>query len=170
MLETPRLILRPATLQDASDVLKLHSDLEILRYTGDRPANNLKEVEDLIKEKLIPQFEKYKMGRFLVFLKDGTCIGWCGLKPFPRHNEIDLGYRFLKEYWGKGYATEAAYCILNYGFQTLKLKKIIAKVMPENMASIKVLQKLNMNFRGLINDPSNPYLFVIYDLKAEEFK
>ena len=64
----------------------------------------------------------------------------------PEFNEIDLGYRLLPEFWGKGIATEASHAILTYGFDKLKLKRIIAIAMKENKASIRVMEKVGMQF------------------------
>ena len=170
MLETERLILRPGNLADAPFLLDLNSDPDVIRYTGDVSLTNILEAEKLVKERLIPQFSQYKMSRFSTFLKDGTYIGWCGLKFFPETQEVDLGYRFKKMYWGKGYATEASFITLKYGFETLGLKRIIAKAMPANVGSIKVMQKLKMTFRGYVNDPTDPHSFVLYDLTQDEFR
>ena len=170
MLETERLFIRPGIIADAPFLLDLNCDPDVIRYTGDSSLRNLADAEKLIHETLLPQFNQYKMGRFSVFLKDGTYIGWCGLRYFPEKKEVDLGYRFKKIYWGKGYATESSLIILKYGFETLGLKKIIAKAMPENIASIKVLQKLKMTFRGYGKDPTEPIPFVLYELTQEEFK
>lgn len=170
MLETSRLTLKPGTLADAPHLLQLNSDPDVVRYTGDASLFNLLEAEKVVKERLIPQFEKYKMSRFSVFLKDGTYIGWCGLKYFPEQDEVDLGYRFMKKFWGKGFATEASLACLEYGFETLKLKRILAKAMPDNVGSLKVMQKLGMTFRGHHHDPTDPHAFVLYDMTAEEYK
>ena len=108
------------------------------------------------------------MGRFTVTLHDGTYLGWCGLKYFPEQEEVDLGYRLKKKFWGQGYATEASRACLDYGFHQLGLGRIIAKVMPENLASLKVVQKLRMNFKGYHPDPTDPYPFIVYELKKED--
>jgi len=79
-------------------------------------------------------------------------VGWAGLAYLPEFDEIDLGYRFLPEYWGLGIATEASRAILNYGFDQLELKKIIAIAMKEHKASIRVMQKVGMEF-----DKFGPY-------------
>ena len=75
-------------------------------------------------------------------------IGWCGLKARPERNEIDLGYRFMKTAWGKGYATEAAFACIKYGFEKLNLERIVGRAMPQNTASLKVLQKCDMQYVG----------------------
>ena len=95
MLETNRLILRPVTIEDTSNLFLLHSDPEVMRFTGDKISSTMMETRDVILERIKPQFDKYKMGRFIVFQKDGTFIGWCGLRYFPETQEVDLGYRFI---------------------------------------------------------------------------
>lgn len=171
MLETNRLFIRPAVLEDAHNLFTLNSDPEVVRYTGDASFTSMMDAQNIIKERMIAQFEKYKMSRFMCFLKDGTFIGWNGLKYFPETNEVDLGYRFMKKFWGHGYATESSKASLKYGFETLNLPKIIAKAMPDNKNSIKVLQKLGMNFRGYVQDAGDPMPFILFDItKAEHSK
>lgn len=170
MIETKRLILRVPLLEDAQSLFELNSDPDVVRYTGDTAFNSIIEVHHLLRDRIWPQQEKYKMTRLIVTLKEGTFLGWCGLKYFPETNEVDLGYRFMKKYWGKGYATEASIASLEYGFNELNLKRIIAKAMPDNVGSIKVMQKLGMTFRGYVNDPTDAHPFVLYDMTQEEFQ
>jgi ribosomal-protein-alanine N-acetyltransferase len=168
MLETMRLILKPAVLEDANNLFLLNSDPEVMRYTGDKKFHSTIEAQKVIQENLIPHFNHYKMGRFMIFLKDGTFIGWCGLKYFPETDEVDLGYRLMRSFWGQGFATEASQVSLDYGFSRLNLKKIIAKAMPENIGSIKVMQKLGMTFKGYLRDPTDPQAFILYDIFKSE--
>lgn len=167
--ETDRLILRLQTYADAKNLVIMNSDPDVVRYTGDASLANVAEARKLLDDLVFPQWQKYKMGRFTVTLKDGTYLGWCGLKFFPETNEVDLGYRFMKKYWGKGYATESSRACLDYGFKTLNLDRIIAKAMPDNQDSIKVMQKLGMTFRGYHHDPTDPHPFILYDLKKSEW-
>jgi ribosomal-protein-alanine N-acetyltransferase len=169
IIETERLILRLQTFEDAPFLVKLNSDPEVVRYTGDGSLTNIAEARALLEERVFPQWQKYKMGRFTVTLKNGEPLGWCGLRYFPELNETDLGYRFMKKHWGKGFATEASRASLEYGFKTLKLERIIAKAMPDNKDSIKVMQKLGMSFRGYHHDPTDPQPFILYDLKKSEW-
>lgn len=170
MFETDRLHIRLAKIEDAPLLFELNSDPEVVRYTGDVSFNNMSEVLEIIRQRMIAGWEKYKMTRMMVFLKDGTFLGWCGLKYFPETNEVDLGYRFFKKHWGKGYATESSRVMLDYGFNTLKLNRIIAKAMPENVNSIKVMHKLGMTFRGYVHDPTDPHPFVLFDITSAEYK
>ena len=75
-------------------------------------------------------------------------IGFCGLKYLTDLNEVDVGYRFLPEFWGKGLATEACAASIEFGFDTLGLEKIIGLVLPPNTASIRVLEKVGMTSDG----------------------
>lgn len=169
MLETERLLLRPMKNEDAYHLYLLNSDADVVRYTGDAPSKNIADAQRILSDIVLPQFQKYKMGRFTVTLKDGTYLGWCGLKLFPEIHEVDLGYRLMKKFWGQGYATEAARACLHYGFEELALSRIVARAMPQNPQSIKVMQKLGMTYRGMLQDKNFPHGYVLYDITKEEF-
>lgn len=148
LLETPRLLLRKKVLEDAPFFLELNSDPEVTRYTGDTAFKNLGEAENIVRY-VIAQYEKNGYGRWLVSLKEtGEPLGWCGLKYHDDSGDTDLGYRFMKQHWGKGYATEAGSACLDYGFSQLGLKRIIGRAATGNQASIQVLKKLGMTFFG----------------------
>ena len=146
IIETERLILRELVPSDAEDMLRLHSNHQVQKYTGEDLITTLEGVYSKINEK-INDYENYGFGRWATILKNGKKFaGWAGLAYLPEFNEIDLGYRFLPEYWGAGIATEASHAILIYGFDKLKLKRIIAIAMKENKASIRVMEKVGMQF------------------------
>ncbi len=85
-------------------------------------------------------------GRWAVIDKPSNqFLGWCGLK-LNEEKFIDLGFRFFKTQWGKGYATESARATLEYGFNQLNMNEIIGRVALDNKASINVLEKLSMTF------------------------
>jgi RimJ/RimL family protein N-acetyltransferase len=81
-------------------------------------------------------------------------LGWCGLKYRPFIDEIDLGYRLMQKAWGNGFATEAAAKTLEYGFHSLNIKLVTGRAHVENLASIKVLEKIGMEFigEGIVDD------------------
>ena len=146
LIETERLLLREITLDDKEELFKLHSHPAVQKYTGEPVVETIEEIDKAIRAR-INDYEKYGFGRWATFLKDGMhFVGWAGLAYLPEFDEIDLGYRFLPEYWGLGIATEASRVILTYGFDTLNLKKIIAIAMKENKASIRVMEKVGMEF------------------------
>ena len=146
VFETPRLMLRQITIEDAPLIYKLNSDPEIVKYVHEHILKNEEEAKEIINNFIIPQY-KNQLGRWAVHTKtDYEFIGWCGLKYIPEEDITDLGYRFLKSAWGKGYATEAAQYTLIYGLKNLKIKTITGRSHIDNVASIKVLEKTGMKF------------------------
>lgn len=146
ILETERLLLREITLNDKEALFQLHTDPAVQKYTGEPLVESIEEMERAIQTR-ISDYVKYGYGRWATFLKEEMqFIGWAGLAYLPEFDEIDLGYRFSPQYWGKGYATEASRAILTYGFDALKLERIIAIAMKGNGASIRVMEKVGMAF------------------------
>jgi len=144
-LETPRLILREFQEGDAEGMLRLNSDPDVIRYTGDDPFSSIEEAR-----RFIQQYDAYKTfgyGRLTVLKKDTMeYIGWCGLRYDVNSRETDLGFRLLKAEWNKGFATEASMCCLQDGFRRLALGRIIGRAMMENRTSIHVLKKIGMDY------------------------
>lgn len=146
IIETQRLYLRTFTVDDAGLILALNGDPAVTEYTGDGIVD-LEQARAVLTGNILPQYTLFNCGRWAVHLKQsGEFIGWCGLKNRPERQEIDLGYRFLREAWGQGFATESAAACLRYGFETLKLRRIVGRAMPANQGSIQVLEKIGMRF------------------------
>lgn len=147
ILETNRLYLRELEVSDAQDFFNLNLDPEVIKFTGDVSFNHITEAQSFLQN--YNQYELFGYGRWAVIRKqDNKFLGWCGLKYSSDVDEVDLGFRFFKEYWNQGYATEAAIGCLNFGFQNLKLEKIVGRAMEANTASVKVLEKIGMQFIG----------------------
>ena len=148
IFQTPRLILRQITIEDAPLILELNSDPEIVKYVHEPTLETVEQAQKIISNIILPQY-KNNLGRWAIITKDNDeFIGWCGLKYRPELDEIDLGYRLMQKAWGKGFATEAAEETLEYGFNTLNLNLITGRAHVENLASIKVLEKIGMDFIG----------------------
>ena len=146
-LETSRLILRPFTLGDVAAIFEFGSNPEVQKFTGSPILKTTQEAKALITNVYFKDYAAYGYGRFATIYKpDNKLIGFAGLKYLPFYKEADLVYRFLPQYWGKGIATEASEAILDYGFNTLKLKRIIAATHQENIGSSKVLEKVGFTF------------------------
>lgn len=149
IIETENLLIREITLDDAAELFKLHANPEVQKYTGEPIVKSIEEIEKAIAGRMI-DYKKYGFGRWAVVLKNGKYfVGWAGLAYLPEFDEVDLGYRLLPEYWGLGIATEASRAILRYGFNTLQLNKIVAIALKEHEASIRVMEKVGMEFEKL---------------------
>ncbi len=145
-MQTSRLHLRAFQPEDAEHLFQMNNDWECIQYTGDVAFENLGEAGNFIKN--YDHYQKYSFGRWTVLDKiSGEFLGWCGLKYDEELHEYDLGFRFLKKNWGKGYATEASQLCLKLGFEKFGMQEIVGRVMPENIASIKVLEKLGMIYK-----------------------
>ena len=148
IVETDRLLLRTFTMEDAQLIYDLNLDPEVIRYTLD-PIKDIDHAKQVLEQVILPQYALYNHGRWAVLVKpELEFIGWCGLKARPKRNEIDLGYRFIQKAWEKGYATEAAYACIKYGFEKLNLNRIVGRAMPGNTSSIRVLEKCGMTYTG----------------------
>ncbi|HVT85005.1 MAG TPA: GNAT family N-acetyltransferase, partial [Chitinophagaceae bacterium] len=103
IIKTERLLLRNFTIEDAQLIYELNLDPDVIRYTYD-PIKDIEQALEILEQVILPQYVLYNHGRWAVHLKPQLeFIGWCGLKCIPQRDEIDLGYRFKKQYWGKGY-------------------------------------------------------------------
>ena len=142
--ETERLILREFELTDAPLLYLLNADPEVIRFTGDSAFSSVDEATTFLRN--YNEYKKYGFGRWAVVLKaTNRFIGWCGLK-LNEEQLVDIGFRFFRRDWGKGFATESAHAALTYGFNHLGIQQIIARSSTDNLASIRVIEKLGMSF------------------------
>lgn len=144
IIQSKRLFLRRFNEEEAPYFYQLNADQEVMRYTGDKAFIDVKNAKEFILN--YSHYDIHGFGRWSVYtLEENKWIGWCGLK----RNEdgiVDLGFRFLKDEWNKGYATEIAAEVIKFGFEILKLHKIIGRCSVENQASIAVLRKIGMKY------------------------
>ena len=148
IIETNRLVLRTFTELDANLIYELNLDPDVTRYTHDS-VEDLAHASEILEKVIIPQYVLYNHGRWAVHVRSTfEFLGWCGLKYRPELNEIDLGFRLKKEGWGKGYATEATYASIEYGFKKIGLQRIVGRAEIDNIGSWKVLEKCGMTYIG----------------------
>lgn len=145
MFESKRLILRELTPEDAEQFYLLNTDHEVIRYTGDEPFESIESAKQFLEK--YDQYQKYGFGRWAVILKaDNSFLGWCGLKYTLEKDEVDVGFRFFRKYWNLGYATESAQVSLETGREKFGINEIVGRAMKENLASVKVLEKIGLTY------------------------
>lgn len=143
---TERLILRPFLMDDLSKLYALFFDVEVMRYIGDGSLPT----QAQLKKSLARWIEHYdNYGYSLLALTDRfskALLGFCGLiaQTVEQEEKVELGYRLGRQYWSKGYATEAAIAMRDHAFNDLKLDELISIIQPDNIGSIKVAEKLGM--------------------------
>lgn len=144
ILETERLLLRYQTHTDIEFLVALWSDPKVVEYVGGvREEGFLK--NEFTQTAMNPFAEKYDL--WVVCDKHtGKPIGHCGYidKEIDGETEYELNYMIDASAWGNGYATEIALALKDYAFDTLGLHRIVAIILPENTASLRVAQKIGM--------------------------
>lgn len=166
--ETERLLLRPTTEEDAHFVFQLMNSAKWLRFIGDRKISSLENARQYILDKMLPQLERLGYSNYTVIRKeDGLKLGSCGL--YDRHgvDGIDLGFAFLPEYEGQGYAFEASARLLRAAFDEFGLYQIHAITNTDNRAAQGLLEKLGLKNMGIFNlegDDAELYLYTINTL------
>ncbi|MCG3120981.1 MAG: hypothetical protein ALAOOOJD_03905 [bacterium] len=147
VLETERLLLRHFTLADAAFILRLLNEPAFIQNIGDKGVRTLEQASNYLLEGPIKSYQIHGHGLYLVALKESQQpLGMCGLLKRDQLEEVDIGYAFLPEYWSKGFASESASAVREYGRNVLGRTKMLAIVSPGNTASIKVLHKLGFIF------------------------
>lgn len=148
IIETGRIILRELDDLDLSPLAEIYSDPEVMRYVGNGVILDSSQTARSISN-WKKYYERFKFGNWATIEKNtSTFIGLCGLSWLPDNSDIEVSYLFSKPAWGKGYATETANAILDYGFNNLGLERIVALVYSENKPSIHVIDKLGMKYEG----------------------
>lgn len=159
---TARLTVRPRTLADLPACLAMDRDPEVTKYVP-RPWSDPAGHEAFVRGRIEADYGP-GLGYWSVFAHDRPehFLGWILLIPCDGIGpEIEIGWRFLRETWGKGYATEAARPVLAHAMDTLALDRVVAEIHPDNDGSVRVALKLGMSDEGLIDKAGTPWRFFV---------
>jgi RimJ/RimL family protein N-acetyltransferase len=163
LLETERLFIRHFATSDANFVLALLNSEGWLKFIGDRNIRSLYDATQFISEKIQPNYVKDGYGMFVVLDKNsGELLGMCGLVNREYLPTPDIGFAFLPQYQGKGYALEAAKAVLDYAIAKHSLHKLSAIVLATNLQSIKLLAKLGFGYNKTIIPPNSTESLLLY--------
>lgn len=145
-LETDRLKISKFTIGDAPFILKITNSNGWLTYIGDRNIHSIKDAENYLNNDPIASYGVHGFGLFKVALKNSNkSIGICGFKKRPELNYPDLGFAFLPEFEGKGYAFESSKALITWADKKIDYTKILAITLKENRRSISLLQRLGFH-------------------------
>jgi RimJ/RimL family protein N-acetyltransferase len=151
VLETTRLRLSELSLEDAPFIFDLVNQPSWLRFIGDKKVHSLDDARRYISDGPRTMYAHRGFGLYRVELKDGSVpIGMCGLIKRDTLDDVDIGFAFLPQYWGRGYALEAAAATMDHGRRVLGLPRIVAIVSPDNESSIRLLEKLGLRYQRMI--------------------
>lgn len=151
-LETKRLLLREIRQEDTEAVFSILSDEEVMRYYDRLPLTSVQEAQQII-EWHQRRFESGEAIRWGITIKgENHLIGNCGYSWNLGHRFAEIGYVLSRTYWNQGIITEALRAILQFGFEMRNLHRVEAEVLPGNVASIRVLQKLGFQEEGVLRE------------------
>ena len=154
--ETSRLILRHFDAVDAEFIFALVNDPDWIRFIGDRNVFTLDDARAYIATRLVAAYARQGFGFWLVEIKEvRRSIGMCGLNLRDGLDDVDIGFAFLPQYRGQGYALEAAHGTLVYARDVLRLQRIVAITAVDNDRSTWLLEKLGLRFESLIRLPND---------------
>lgn len=181
-IESERLTLRRIEPEDFEFFTQLHADPEVARYLSHGKPRSAQESLAWLQS-VLRTYEDFSLGQLAVLRKsDGMLIGRCGLSDLaveakasatavprawyqradaPADAEIvferELGYTFHRDSWGQGYASEAARCVFDYARDVLKLPRVISLIHPENIRSLRVVQRFGVQHEDVVEVLSRPF-------------
>ena len=162
ILETDRLIIETVTVEDAPFYHQLYQTPDWIRFIGVRNLPTVEDVENQLKEGLLKVFAEQGFGYYLVKDKSKHPLGTCGFMKKDYLQFHDFGFAFLPQYYRQGFGYEAGKAILEYGKQTFGLTTIDAITVPDNIASKRLLEKLDFTIHGNITEPGTETLLELY--------
>jgi ribosomal-protein-alanine N-acetyltransferase len=160
ILETERLILRHLESDDLDDLYAIYRDPEVIRFIPDA-SRTYEETREELEWHRNGHPRRPELGLWATIHKEtGAFIGRCGLLPWniDGQPEVEVAFLLARAYWGQGLATEAARGIVRYGFEELHLTRLICLIEQDNLASIRVAEKIGMAFEKEGEDEIGPFL------------
>jgi ribosomal-protein-alanine N-acetyltransferase len=159
-LETDRLFFRQLTLDDLDELYSLYRNPNVRRYVYE-DAMTYEETSDELEWMIDVYSSQPGLGLWGTILREtNEFIGRCGLLQWTieERPEVELTYMLAEKYWGRGLGTEAARALMKYGFEELKLPRLICCIDRENLASISVAETLRMTFEKEVDTGEGPEL------------
>lgn len=168
-IETERLVVRGFRGEDADSLFELHRSPYVTRYAG---GTKTRVESQLALERLIQKVRTTGFGALAVEEKaTRATIGWCGIQPMRDIDEFEVTYALAQRSWGHGLAYEAAYALILQAFleQSIALQRLRGLVFPQNVRSIRVLEKLGMKFLGNHFDEATKRHACLYGVEQSAF-
>jgi ribosomal-protein-alanine N-acetyltransferase len=147
VLETERLTLRWFQMSDFDALLQIFGDAEVMHFGYGVQTREW--IQNWLRQRVDDDEHNRTTVWAVIEKASARVIGYCGLFYFPDIGgkpETEIGYRFNRQSWGLGYATEAARAVCDYAFHTLGLARLIAMIDPHNTTSVRVAEKLGMRY------------------------
>lgn len=168
LIETERLFIRQFELSDAAFILQLLNAQSWKRYIGDRGVKTIADAQTYIASGPLKSYHKNKYGAWLVWLKEtNTPIGMCGLFKRDFLPTPDIGFAFLPEFEGKGFAREAVKATLTYASDHLQQERLLAYTKNDNTRSVHLLQRCDFIFKEMISVPEENESLMLFSIELK---
>lgn len=162
--ETERLFIREFNTEDAEFLLELYNMPKFIQFIGDRNIKTVEEAQQYIREKFRPQIDRLGFGNFVIMLKHNQQkIGTVGIFEREGLEIVDIGFSLLPEFEGKGYAYEAANRLKEIAATDWGIEKLSAITVKDNFATQKLIQRLGLQFKKMVNLPNDPEELLYYE-------
>ncbi len=162
--KTKRLIIRAFNAGDSEFILELVNTPSWLKYIGDRNISTVEDACHYLEKGPVKSYSMHGFGLYCVVLQEGSIpVGMCGLIKRETLDDVDIGFAFLPQYEGKGFATESTKAVLDVA-KKINLKRIVAITLPENERSIRLLKSVNMNFEKMIQFPDDKKELMLFSI------
>lgn len=151
---------------DAPFIYELLNTYEWLNNIGDKGVHSLEDARNYLVTGPMSMYKDLGFGLYLVEIKsENVPIGICGLIKRDSLDDIDIGFAFLPEYSGLGYAYEASQAVVHYAKSQMKLERLVAITTADNPRSIKLLNKLGLNYEKDVPGSSNASALGLYSIE-----
>ncbi len=151
IIESERAVLRKYTLDDTDFIINLLNQQSFIENIGDRGIKTIPDAEDYLKKSILNSYQQNGFGLNMVELKESKIpIGMCGILKRDTLDHADLGYAFLPEYCGLGYASEITETLIQSAKRLYNLEKIVAITNSHNKKSRKLLEKIGFKFDCMV--------------------
>ncbi len=162
------MVIQELELGDAPFILELLNTPQYIQFIGDKNVRSIKDAEANIQER-IDSYASNGFGLWLVTLKEsGVPVGTCGLIKRDALEHVDIGFAFHPNYFNKGYAYEAAKACLRYGYEKSGLSKVVGITDGDNQSSIKLLEKLGLQFEKELETPDSEKVLLFSPIKKPD--
>ncbi|MFG6178922.1 GNAT family N-acetyltransferase [Halomonas sp. THAF12] len=151
VMETERLTLKPLGIDDSGGLFEIFSDPEVMRYWNTAPWVAVQDSLDFINESNDSMRSQESLILGVYVKSTGELAGKCMLFGYDKESKrAEIGFGLGRSFWGKGYISEAGEALVQYGFNSLGLRRIEAEIDPDNHSSAKALEKLGFSREGLL--------------------
>ena len=144
--------MRPIQISDLEDLVKIWADPEVTRFLPSQGLPISREDTAKSLQSFVEHWQQKKYGVWAIVERGSSqTIGYCGLRYLNQLDEVEVLYGLAKAYWGKGIATKAAKAAVEFGFEIINLDRVIAMALPDNVASIKVINNVGLQYEKQIH-------------------